>query len=173
MDRADADNQVKRYQFNWVVAHEYAKLAGGKQVKDYQELIAATEKEFKDLAKKMSEALPALEMAAKCENGDASAQADCLAKGVADPSPLIREKSVWDISRLPKEVSGPALAKILSTDMLDTREVIVQGIYRNPDKSAIAAIDAILEKEKSKGGPHRLDRHRLKLLRSYLVGQKL
>lgn len=159
---------LQRFQFNWMVAQAYANLATGKQLEPYTEMVEATEE--KDLKEKYASFIPMIEVAEECMGaGDEAAQAKCYGEKLGDKSNLIREKAAYELSRLPAEAAGPVINENLSTDFLDTRELLTFAAYRSPSPEMVATIDEILKKEADRGGPkYKLDHTRLKLLRAWL-----
>lgn len=162
--------EIERYQFNWMVASEYAQLATAAQRSAWDEMVTNTAKKYPELAKKMSEFTPMFEIAKECGGKTTPAeQAECYDGKIKDPNPVIRNKAAWELGRLPADVAGPALVKALPTDFLDTREILTAGIYRNPTKEAVKAVDTLIEKEANNSQmPYKLDRLRLNLLRVWL-----
>lgn len=162
--------QEERYQFNWMILRTAAMLSDGSDVDKFEALVQKTSQKYADLGKKMGEFLPVVRLAAECAaKGDAAAQAGCYAAKLADNRPEIREKAAWELGRLPDNAGSKAIIDNLGTEFLDTREILTFNLYRMPSKEALAKVDEILEKEKSKGGPdYRLDRYRLQLLRAFL-----
>ncbi len=163
--------ELERYQFNWIVAQEYANLAQGKDLEAYRAMVKRVSEKYKELGTKLGSFVPMIEVAAECEKaGDDAAKGKCFAGKLKDPKPEIRAKAAWELSRLPAAVSGPILIENLGTDFLDTREIITFGLYRAPSKEGAAAIQALLEKEVSKTTvPYKLDHRRLRLLHAYMV----
>lgn len=159
---------LQRYQFNWMVAQAYANLATGEQLETYKAMVEDTEE--KDLKEKYASFVPMIEVAKECmASGDESAQAKCYGEKLGNKDNLIREKAAYELSRLPAEVAAPVINEKLSTDFLDTRELLTFAAYRAPSKEMIGTIDTILEDEAERGGPkYKLDHTRLKLLRAWL-----
>lgn len=161
--------ELERYQFNWIVAQEYAYLSTGENLDKFKSLVEKTKGEYKDLGAKFESFLPLVEMAAECnKKADDAAKLACYEPRLTDNKPEIRAKAAWEITRLSPEVAGPGLVKHLGTDLLDTREIIAFGIFRAPTQDAITKIENLLEEEENKGGAYKLDHFRLRLLHAYL-----
>lgn len=160
--------ELERYQFNWVVAGEWANLTDGADLDAFQAIIKRTEGKYKDLAKKMSSYVPVAQVALECNKGDDAAKGACYAAKLKDNKPEIRTKAAWEIGRLKPEVAGKILTENLSLDFLDTREVLTSNLYKFPSKDLVKKIDEILEKEKgSRSAEYKLDKVRLRYLRAY------
>lgn len=169
--RGQAVKEVERYQFNWIVAQEFANLATGDRLESFRELVESTSKKYPDLGKKLATFIPMIELAKECEaKGDAKAQAACYGAKLSDPKPDIRAKAAWELTRLPAEASSAVIIANLGTDFLDTREILTAGLHRMPSKEALAKVEEIMKKESNKNAAaYRLDRFRLALLRANLT----
>ncbi len=165
-----AVKEIERYQFNWMVGAEYAQLATAAERGAWDAMVANTAKKYPELAKKMGEYNVMFDVAKECaEKGAPAEQATCLKGKLTDPSPLVRSKAAWELTRLPSDVAGPALLEVLPTEFLDTREIISFGIYRNATKESLAKVEALLEKEANNSQmPYKLDHLRQNYLRAWL-----
>ncbi len=167
--RGEPASSLERYQFNWMAAQAYAMLATGEHEAEFQGLISKTKDE--KLAEKYKSFLPLFAVAKECGGkADDAARAACYGEKLKDKDNVLSEKAALELSRLPKEVSGPVLIANLDTNNLNTREAISFGLYRAPSKEAAEKISEVLEKESSRNGAdYRLDHNRLRLLRGWMV----
>jgi HEAT repeat protein len=161
----------QRYQFNWMTLRSAAMLSTGDDIDKFQAIVSKNAEKYPALSKKMNDFIPVVQLAADCNKADGDAgKAKCYAAKLVDIKPEMREKAAWELGRLPAAVARPVVLENLGSDFLDTREILTFDLYRMPDKSTIAAIDKLLEAEKSKGGAdYRLDRYRLRLLKAWLA----
>lgn len=159
---------LQRYQFNWMMAESYTFLAGADGADGLKAVIAKTKE--KEIADKMATYLPVLERSAECLNKeDDAAKAGCFDEMLGADDVVTRKKAAFELSRLPAAVAGPVVAKHLSDDHLESREVLTFAAYRVPTPDTVAVIDKILGDEASNGQEYKLDHYRLKLLRAWLV----
>ncbi len=159
---------LQRYQFNWMMAQDYADLAGADGLDGLVALIKETKEP--ELKKKYKSFIPMLKEGAKClKRGKPEQQAKCFDGMLASKNALVREKAAYELSRLPAQVAGPVVAKHLVDDHLETRELLTFAGYRVPTKGLVDALDKVLDKEADKTTkPYHLDHNRLKLLRAWL-----
>lgn len=165
-----AVKEEERYQFNWMVAVEYAQLATAAERPAWDKLVTTTAAKYPELAKKMGEQTVMFDVAQECGTKASPAeQATCYKGKLADPSPTVRSKAAWELTRLPADVAGPALVEVLGLDFLDTREILTVGIYRNPTAAALQKVDEVLTKEANNSQvSYKLDHLRLRHLRAWL-----
>lgn len=161
--------EEERYQFNWMVAQAYAMLADADQRETYQGLIDETDEG--GLKEKYTSFLPAFDVAAECGGaGDAAAQAACYGKKIEDENAVVRAKAAYELSRLPAEVASPVVAEAISTQNLETRELLTFAGYRVATPELAEAVGELLEEEKGRSNDDaRRDRNRLKLLHAYAL----
>lgn len=168
-ERGQPVKEVERYQFNWIVALEFAYLSDGSELEDYTKFVEETKGDYKDLGAKLESFIPLLELAAECDaKADDAAKAACYEPKLKDNSPEMRAKAAWEISRLSPEVASKTIAKNLQSEFMDTREVLVFGLYRAPSEEAVKAIEELLEEESNRGGEYKLDHFRMRLVHAYI-----
>lgn len=136
----------QRYSFNITSAKAFANLAGADGEAGINSLIAAAKNE--DLKKELGNFLPMTATFKECDaKGDDKAKAACYGTKLKDQNALVREKAVFELSRLPGEAAAPVLNENVGTTFMDTRELILWALYRHPNKDAITKIEAVLKSE--------------------------
>lgn len=158
----------RRFTFQLTNARAYANLAGADAEAGLKKL--SDESKSKFFRAYMASLLVMPQLYAECNGKGADAEkAKCYASKLKDKNEMVREKAAFELRRLPSAAAAPELAAALSVPFLDTREFIEVGVYRHPSKEALAAIDKILEDESSLTDiNHKVDHHRLQLLRAWL-----
>ncbi len=156
------------YSYNVVTAQAYANLGGPKAKGPYKEFLDGLEDA--KMKKAFAKFMPALDVAVECAaKGSPKAQGDCYKGKLSSDDPVVREKAIYEITRLPSEVAAPILAEAITTKKLNTREIVTFGLYRHPSKAAADNIAELLEKEKDRTSKaHKLDRRRLQYLHAWL-----
>lgn len=156
------------YSYNVTLAQAYANLSEASGKADYEKWIASVEDA--DLKKELEKMLPAFDLQATCAGkGDAAAQAKCYGEKATDSDPVLHQKAIYELTRLPAEAAAPVIAEKLSTDNLTARELLAFAAYRLPSKQALTTAEKLLEDESSRtGDDYRLDRRRLKYLAAWL-----
>lgn len=158
---------LQRYQFNWILAESYANLAGADGAAGLARVIKATKEA--ELQEKFASFLPAIEKGAECLNkADDPARAACFGDLLGDKDAGVRHKAAFELSRLPAAAAAPVVAANLQKADLETREILTFAAYRVPGEQTLAAVEKILEDERSQGGEYAMDHYRLKLLRAWL-----
>lgn len=158
----------RRFTFQLTTARAYANLAGADGMDGLKKLSEGSKSKFFRAYMASLSVMP--QLYAECNGKGADAEkAKCYVEKLKDKNDMIREKAAFELRRLPSAAAAPALAGALSIPFLDTREFLEVGIYRHPSKEAIAAIDKLLEDESGLTDvQHKVDHHRLKLLRAWL-----
>jgi len=153
---------TERYSFNLTTATAYANLATGAEKAEFVKWVGTLKDDkFK---KELQKLIPAFDVQAECKD-----QAPCYAGKLASEDVVVREKAVYELMRLDAATVAPIFADKISTDKLNTRELLTAGLYKFPTKDAVAKLEALMEKEKDRGGAdYRLDRRRLQFLLAYL-----
>lgn len=159
---------IERYSFNIVTAQAYANLATGQDKAAYKAFVDGL-KDAK-LKAELAKNLPAFDTHAECSaKGDAKAQAACYDAKLADANAVVRTKAAYELSRLPSAAAAPVLNKHIESKHMALRELIAFGLYRHPNKDAIAGVDAVIEKDKDRSGAaYKLNQRRYKLLSAWL-----
>lgn len=163
--------EIERYQFNWMVAAEYAYLATSAEKPAFEKLVETTKGKYPELGAKMGSYLVAFDVHAECSaKGDEAAQAKCYGSKVNDENEIIRAKAAWELSRLSGDAARAELVTALGTTHLNTREILTFAGYRNPGKELVGKLDELIKAhEGANAVEKRLDSLRLQLLRGWLL----
>ena len=137
---------VERYSFNIISTRAYINLAGADAEAGLKTLIDAAKNE--ELKKEYQSYAPVLAAFKECDaKGDPKAKAACYSAKLKDQNALVREKAVYEISRLPSDAAAPVLLENLGTSFMDTRELIIWALYRHPTKDAVAKVEEQIKKD--------------------------
>lgn len=158
----------QRYSFNITSAKAFVNLAGADAEAGLTSLIDAAKND--ELKKELGMFSPMIATFKECDaKGDDKAKAACYGAKLKDQNVLVREKAVYELSRLSTEAAAPVLNENLGTTFMDTRELIIWAVYRHPNKDAITKIDAILTAEEGQRDKSmKLAAYLQKLLRAWL-----
>lgn len=153
----------------WKAALAYVYLAEAGDRQTYVNFVESLDEgTFRE---KVESFIPAFDVMDECEgNEDASERAQCFGGFLDSEDEYVRNKAIYELSRLDSDSAGPIIAEAIRTSDLSMREVVVFAGYRVPTPELVTAIDEILEEESGRSArEYRQDRQRLQILRAFIL----
>lgn len=161
-------NPAFAYQTRWEAALEYAQLAPGSKLEEFDKLIA--QEKVEDVKKKMEGYKGMLEVAKECDG-----QAACFERHLKGTDKDKARKSAWELGRM--EPGGAAEASLieggLKSSDLELRLISLAGLYKVGGAKSVEAIDALIQEEKDRRGPEYKDVHfKMRAVRAFLKNKQ-